>query len=195
MLRFLLASFAALLVTACGGGDAAPKDAGFAGQCEFITGGGATIAAHPDSGCTDCSAGNVERAADGDLASAALIAGGYYPADCGLLGCRSDAQGIEVRAKAQPGVVYPAGNVAGAWMKSNGSWAASIATYLNGELQEGGRNTQGSVSGGDPGYLGIETQKPFDEVGIYLQHNADDAATMDLVEICSDSPFLRQFSP
>jgi hypothetical protein len=188
-------SLMALLLTACGGGDGgSPSDPGAPGACTFFEP-YSTTAGYPDSGCTDCSVADVQRAIDADLGSAATVTAGYHPATgCNLLGCQTPAQGIEVRATAPSGVAYPPGNLAGAWVHfpANGSWTAQIATYLNGQLQDGGHTGPGvSTMGDDQTFLGIQTGKPFDAVAIYLTHDADEGTMMDVKELCSDAPAFR----
>lgn len=179
MNRFLFVTAVAAALAACGSGDGNVP----AGCLDTLTGGGTAVSV--DSGaCPGCTVTDANRSIDASADSHALI--GY------------DTSGGEVlmRATAQPGVVFPAGNFAGALVqfprRQSGGFSnvgISIRTYLNGVLQERVTSTQttiGNVDGaGAITLYGGETGQAFDAVEASMNLGGGPATVM-LYDFCAD---------
>jgi hypothetical protein len=181
---------ASLTLLSCLGGGGDGTDGGGTGfsQCESITGGNSRVTTSVASGCFGCSVTDAEKAADGDLFSAASI---DVPNSFA-------GQGASVRATSQPGIVFPAGQQAGVYYQgpassgfSSSDLAVTISTYLGGELQE----TPTSYELHGPDETGSEnislksfsTSKAFDAVEVMISNTQAATGPFSIYEICSNS--------
>jgi len=158
--------------------------------CDSITGGGSELDHSIDPGCLQCGITNSQGAADGDLSTFATV---QVAADL-------PTQGISVRAKAQPGIVFPAGNTAGANITTPSvvqgqlQYAVEIRTYLGGQQQEaqyteGGPTTFGACvlcGGTNNSNEAFQTTKPFDAVEVFISNTTVTGTDFKVHEICSD---------
>jgi len=208
----------AMLLSACGGGandaPAAPSadsdqpgtDASSAGTdasnstsshafCDSISGGSATLSSSIDPGCVVCSISNLPAAADGDLSTPASVS----------VGIEVPTQGASIRATAQSGMVFPAGNNATVAVTENLSGAnlaildsgVELRTYLGGVLQESANDLQefdcASCGPGSTAYSAVsfQTTKPFDAVEIFMDPGINSSGltgpNYQVFEICSNS--------
>ena len=190
-----LAVLALAFLSGCGGGgnnnssgDTVGGGGGGGGgnsACVSITGGGSQVTASADGvGCADCNVSNESAAVDDDLSTfATLTVNGASP-----------GHGALIRATAQPGVVFPAGQKAGAYVSvpagTGQTYTVTINTYLTGTLQEtnSSDNSQGGVLGGHgSSFDGIATTKQFDSVEVFVNNNqAGGTPEFHVYEICSD---------
>jgi hypothetical protein len=161
----LAGAFAATLLAACGG-SSGPQ--GASGACASITGGLATVEA----------TGDVTRpaaAADGDFASHASAS--FTPL----------SQFASITATAQPGVVYPAGSVAGAFIHQLNQGTASsttITTLLDGQPVD---SSSPASNAHDGDFSGVVASAPFDAVRVSFTDTGEGAgADYRVFEICSD---------
>src|SRR5690349_8091433 len=101
-----LALGCALLGSCLGGGGAGDDNGGGGtpGSCVSITGGASHVTKNDNAsaGCLGCSVSGEQLAADGDLSTAASVMAPDSFAD----------QGPSIRATAQSGIVFPAGQLA-----------------------------------------------------------------------------------
>ena len=154
----------------------------------------ATVSSAVDPACSDCSVNDASRAADDDLDSAAGVTAGDHPGSCTLLGTQCDPpHGVTVRATAQSGVVFPAGNYAAVYLRGPaGSWSVQLRTYLAGSLQEQDSMASESGSGDHSSAIAFQTRKTFDAVEVFLANSGTGSVeTIDLRELCSDAPGLH----
>ncbi len=218
MRNALSIAMAAMLVAACGGGTndvpATPSadttnagtDASSAGTdvsnssssaafCDSISGGGAKVSSSVDSGCIDCSVTNADAAADGDLSTFASVD----------IGVEVPTQGVSIRATAQSGMVFPAGNNATVAFTANLSGTnlaildtgTELRTYLGGVLQESANNLQEydckTCGPGSKPYSAVsfQTTKQFDAVEIFMDPGTNSSGltgpNFQVFEICSNS--------
>jgi len=151
------------LLASCGSGD--NTGGGVAAQVKSCVGSfsGGNTSVTASSSCTACSNRDRELSIDGrgDTYAVSALFGGTYT----------------IRATAQTGILYPAGNFAGAFMRipqtySPGStW--TISTFKGGVMQE--TRSTGNAAGDDPAnpsgtdnLYGLTTTMDFDSVGISL---------------------------
>ncbi|MDP3857850.1 MAG: hypothetical protein Q8Q73_08835 [Stagnimonas sp.] len=163
-------------------------------RCDSIHGGGAQLAQQVDPGCLDCAIGNAAAAGDDQAGTFAEMAvnSALYP------------QGAALRATAQDGIVYAAGQRAGAFLtlpdggdggaviQTGISSALELRTYLDGVEQEraisaelpvaaSGANAYYSVwnfPGGEElpnQYLFLTASKPYDAVELFYSNNQNTA--------------------
>lgn len=203
--RMLKAAFSGLLLSLAvqGTAQAGParelaRSGNRTAACDSISGGKSTVTTTVDPGCTRCSASDAASAADGQARSFSGLT---------VLSAASVAQGIAIRATAQPGIVYPAGKRAGVFLTmpdnnpdgdnidSGGSTSFGLATYLDGKLQDsaGGHNRGRIINGPDRGneyftndrglpdyYAYFETTKPFDAVEVFISDTTVSIANKDV---------------
>lgn len=189
----------ALLLAACGGpqgaadgGSAEPLASGLdqvpdAGPCDRITGPGSTAEWLVESTCIQCSTESPEQAADGDLSTAALL---VMPLGAG-------PGGATLRVTAPPGVVFPAGTIAGADFSSGLETLGAVVLYtptlrtlLGGVVQE--QSQLNAVLGTRA--QGFESQqltatKPYDAIEFYARLGASSAASevrLRINELCNN---------
>jgi len=186
----LLVGFTIVAAAGCGGGDDHTINPGPPGACEFLTGSASTKVT-ADDGCINCSIAGAEHAIDGDLYVSADVTATYNAPNCGLLNCEPQ-KGIAIRAIAQPGIVFPSGKHAGAWLTlPPGSWSFSVRTYLSGSRQEeSALVNSNSDNQENDSLVAYQATKPFDAVEIFvIKGSAGSDQTMQVQEICSDFPF------
>ncbi|HZP12452.1 MAG TPA: hypothetical protein VFB36_08535 [Nevskiaceae bacterium] len=181
-----LALGCALLGSCLGGGGTEDVGGGSAGECASITGGASHVTKNDNAGagCLGCSVSNEQMAADGDLSTAASVNAPNSFAD----------QGPSIRATAQSGIVFPAGQVAAVLFTppvagglNPPAQAVTIATYLSGTFQESGSSyLEGTESDGLT-FKGFVTSKPFDAVEIMVSDTEAALAPWSINEICSDA--------
>lgn len=163
--------------------------------CDSISGGSAKVSSVIDSTCIGCSVSDAAAAADGDLNSFASV-----NADSPMPG-----QGVSIRATAQPGAVFPAGqNATVSFVEMvNGTTVAvantdvELRTYLGGQLQETSTDLQeydcASCGPGSKPYTAqwFKTAKPFDAVEIFMNPPVSSSGAtgpaFKVYEICSNS--------
>ena len=174
--------------TAGNGGDGSNTNSpppGAVSGCTTITGGTTSVTTNVDAGCTGCSIANAQSAADGNLStSATLTVNGAAP-----------GQGASIRVTAQNGIVFPAGQNAGAFISNPSGtaqdWTIIVRTYLNGVLQESVSNTSGACGAcgnGGSAFEGLTTSKQFDAVEVFVNNNQapGNAPDFGVYEFCSD---------
>jgi hypothetical protein len=176
-------------LASCLGGGGDGFDGGGTGfsQCESITGGNSRVTTSVASGCFGCSVSEPELAADGDLFSAATV---DVPNSFA-------GQGVSVRATAQPGIIFPAGQQAGVYFVgptssgfSSPDLAVTISTYLGGELQETPTSYElhgPDETGGDYSLKSFATSKAFDAVEVMISNTQAATGPFSIYEICSNS--------
>lgn len=191
-LKGLLAVAGLSILTACGGGSGGSGGIAtettsaeiLSGCLSTLTGGGTTVTAS-DSGCPNCSVSDAANSIDTSNQT--------------FSGLNFDVAGgqLSLSAKAQDGVVFPAGNYAGVYAffpKIDGSGYSSISmsinTYLDGNLQQtvDTKTTNiGNIDGnGRDAFFGGNTSAPFDEVEIEV--NASGAeSTIRVYDFCADN--------
>ena len=129
-------------------------------------------------GCSICGTSNGGLAVDGARASYASL--------------RLGDGATDLRATAPSGVVFPAGNFAGALMLIPQSYAPqtqwTVTTYLNGLPQES--RTPANASGDDPAnptgtddFYGFTSSMPFDAVEFHLSGGSPGINTSTVPEI------------
>ena len=210
MRNVLSIAMAVMLLAACGGGTndvpatpSADTNAGTdannstssAAFCDSISGGGAKVSSSVDPGCVGCSISNLPAAADGDLSTSASVSVGIEVA----------TQGVSIRATAQSGMVFPAGNNATVAFTENLSGTSLalldsgtvLRTYLGGVLQETANDLQGydcasCGPGGTPySAVSFQTTKQFDAVEIFMDPGINSSGltgpNIQVFEICSNS--------
>jgi len=211
MRTVLSIAMAAMLLAACGGGtndapvtpSADASDAGAdasistssAAFCDSISGGGAKVTSSVDPGCIGCSISNLLAAADGDLSTSASV----------QIGIEIPTEGASIRATAQPGVVFPAGNHATAAVTENlGGTTLTILdsglelrTYLGGVLQETASDLHeydcATCGPGSTPYSAVSfrTTKQFDAVELFMDPGTNSSGltgpNFEVFEICSNS--------
>jgi hypothetical protein len=191
--RFLAITGLLAGLQGCGGGGAdsgptqvvVPTGATF--SCLPVGGGAATITA----GCVSCRAdavSSINNAIDGDLTTAALVST-YHPDDLA-----NQQTIINVTAKAQDGVVFPALSKGGVAMQLPtglvADLAISVVTYLDGKVQSTHNETVDTTPAGDFVYVGFDTGTsiPFDAVELILtetQPNLEEHVYR-IFEFCGD---------
>jgi hypothetical protein len=179
----------ALLGSCLGGGGAGDESGtgGAPGSCEFITGGGSTVT-HDSSKCFDCSVTDDSKAADGDLTTYATVS----------VPTSFTQQGASIRATAQLGLVFPAGQRASVYFISPTSGgfnppdtSVTLTTYLDGQKQEDGSSYQTVLA--DPAngkpytFKGFVTGKAFDAVEVMVSNTELASGAWKINEICSDA--------
>lgn len=179
MLRSALSAVVLAMIAGCGGGGSSSGGA----YCDSIRGGGAQLTAN----CVGCTFNNQNAAVDGNLNSAAeavAMTGVTHPV-------------ATLRATAQPGIVYPAGNRAGVFFTGYSNvcdiCSFTINTYLSGVLQETQSATINSYGDGSGAayYSAVNALRPFDAVEIVASGAVPPPPTgsgrvVDVFEICSD---------
>lgn len=178
-------------ITSCsgGGGDGGGLPGGDddsqippSGACLSFHDAGGQVTSSIDPACGSCSATSTSAAADGDAETyAALSVNGA-----------SNPQGASIRATAQQGTTFPAGQLAGAFMSipagTGQSYSYEIRSYLGGVLQEvlKANSAQAGVSGGaSKAYLGAETTKAFDAIEVFVSNTqAGGTPEFDVYEVC-----------
>lgn len=178
-------SFLGCALAGCGNDTSAMSDgSGNTSQASACVGSmiGATVTSSIDN-CPGCSVSDAARSADGDRSSFSGLA-------------FSTTGGVTtLRATAQPGVVFPAGQSAGALMyvplANNGAYldiSVTFNTYLGGELQESQSVTSttiGNLDGAGEDHLySAGTNKPFDAVELEMSARGQ-PATVKVYELCS----------
>lgn len=177
----------ALSVAGCGGGGNGYGGGGNGtASCTSITGGGTAVSTSISAGCANCSISNEGAAADGDLSTSATMTVNNAPA----------GQGAAIRVTAQGGVVFPAGQRAGAVVSvpsgTAQNYTVTIRTYLTGALQE---SDSSDNSGGGCGFCGghgfsfdgFTTTKQFDAVEVFINNTqAGGTPNFGVAEVCSD---------
>ena len=170
-------AIAASLVGCGGGGSNGPP---VAMNCVgSLSGGGTTVSV--SQACVACSNQDEGKAIDGQANTFALA--------------QQTSGNYSLRATAQTGVLYPAGNFAGALMQIPKSYSPAsnwtFSTYKGGVLQESRSAT--NTYGGDPAnptgaddLYGFTTSKDFDSVGIALSGGSSDTSqSVRVYEFCS----------
>lgn len=193
----IVASYTAFFLIACGGGGGGGGGSGSGGGSSGSSGGassggsssncyggfsGSATTTASTAGCTVCSTRDLAKAIDEDLGTAAEVT--FSPV----------GGTVTVRATAQPGTVFPAGNHAGGVLTFPASVGATntlrFTTYLSGVQQETGGGfinvADGSTNPGVPNTYRFPTTKPFDsvEAAITRQGSADTAA-VGINEFCN----------
>ena len=164
------------------GGDS-PTVTGGSAACESFRQANARLTTRIDPGCTQCRIGNAAAAIDGDTDSAAqLVVNGAAP-----------AQGVALRATAQSGLIFPAGQLAGVFYSAPAgtvqNTVITISTFSGGLVQETtSSNNMSGVSGGrSRNFTGIRTSKPFDAVEVFINNTQMESdPTFQVFEFCSD---------
>jgi hypothetical protein len=184
----LLSTTLVMVISACGGaggtqdgaGSPAPGNAAAGPICMSMAGGGVRVEASAD--CAGCGVGAAGAAIDGDFASYAsmqVVRGGA----------------TRLRATAQPGIVYPAGNAAGiAAAEIFDISELTISTFLAGERQEATIAAPHLYTGAMQ-FFGFTTLLPFDAVEVEFRFLAPgtsnvtrDDSMQAVYEFCSDRP-------
>ncbi|MDD9893389.1 MAG: hypothetical protein OXT49_07790 [Gammaproteobacteria bacterium] len=188
-LKGLLAVAGLSILIACGGGSGGiateTTSAELLSGClSTLTGGGTTVTAS-DSGCPNCSVSDAANSIDTSNQT--------------FSGLNFDVAGgqLSLSAKAQEGVVFPAGNYAGVYVffpKIDGSGYSSISvnikTYLEGNVQQtvytDTTNIGNLLDSGSDAFFGDTTSAPFDQVEIEV--NASGAeSTIRVYDFCADN--------
>lgn len=132
----------------------------------YITGGGTSVSSAVDSNCTSCSASDAPLAIDGDISTFATL-------QMNLALIASGESAVTLRATAQSGVVYAAGNTAGAQVTFPTGVLSDagvvIRTYLGGVMQEHdgpSLSTPGFRATGETYFYGLTASTSFDAVEI-----------------------------
>lgn len=162
--------------------------------CVSMGSSNASVSSAVDPACTDCSVNDAPRAADDDLDSAASVTAGDHPGDCTVLNVNCDPpHGVTLRATAQSGVVFPAGNYPAVYTRGPaGTWSLQLRTFLNGALQEEDSLSSSSASGDHSSASAFQTSKPFDAVEVFLANTDNSGPEMiEVRELCSDAPGLH----
>lgn len=183
-------ALALVILSACGisvdgtGADSATKRGKI--SCESIFGGGSKVVAAIDQGCAICTTSDVAFAADGDLSSFANVS----------VSVSVPNQGVTIRATAQPGLVFPAGNRAGVFFNGpagpvqteTGGNGLSVRTYLGGQLQESpsDQNLYGTLGGNPYSFQSFQATLPFDAVEVFITSLSMTNTPFELNEICSN---------
>lgn len=160
--------------------------------CTFITGGDTAASYTLPGGSLRCTWTTLEPAIDGDPATAATV-------NADIVHTRECA----IRATAQSGLVFPAGNTAGVFgsLSRSGVYSeavngdvAIVRTYLSGEVQEevqlegdGAAVDVNGVTGHEVTLFKLPTTKPFDAVEFAFGNPAE-TQTVEIFEFCSDVP-------
>lgn len=188
-LNFALTFLSATLVAcSAGSGGSDPAKAASADACTTISGGGTVVSWTFPNGSVECEIGNPDQAADGSTDTAATIATAVVlGGDCA------------VRVTAQPGVVYPAGNVASVLAFMNWSGASTPSgdhyavarTYLQGVAQDEvvfSQANPGVIVDGthstEKRFFDVPTTKPFDAVELSVGSPGREESVQ-LYEFCS----------
>jgi hypothetical protein len=190
-----LALATACLVCGCGGGESGDSsgtqggDGGSSGgnaACASITGGDSRVNFNVDTGCTQCGVTDSQAAADGDLNTAATL----------KVQNAAPAQGVSIRATAQSGVVFAAGQMAGAYVAvpagTAQTYTVTIRTLLGGTVQESDSSDNNGggcgMCGGHPSrFDGFRTTMQFDAVEVFISDSqAGGTPDFKVYEICSD---------
>jgi hypothetical protein len=176
----------AAVVSACtgGGGGGGPSiDNSVGAVCASISGGSSRLT----SSCNGCAFSDTSAAADGDLFTAASV----------TVSAVSTAVTATIRATAQNGIVYPAGNQAGIFFTDNsdvcGNCGVTINTYLGGQLQESDTGLSNSNVNGQGSraeyFTSVNTTKPFDAVEVVYSGATtpgNSGTFLEVFEICSN---------
>lgn len=192
---WIAATFSALVLSACGsgGGDENPNvpqpnnngDQKVSRCVGSLSGGGTQVSSgNTAASCPTCSISDADKAIDGDRDSFAAIT--FDPA----------GGTATLRAIAQPGIVFPAGNQAGILAlipqteSNNFVISLNLVTYLEGQLQETGSSETTVIgnlgnSGSDTLFT-FTTTKPFDAVEAIMTRDVSaQPITMRIYEFCS----------
>lgn len=166
VLTAVLLASQGLAACSSGSGDGANRGVPVS-ACESISGGGAQFSTAQDPLCAGCSVSAGHNSIDGNFDTFTQIS-------MSAVG----AGGIDLRAIAQHGIVYPAGNRAGAivnaisidpvFYEKELTGIFSVRTYLDGALQEVVHAAPAVIEPEPlvdaPSFVGGRTTKPFDAV-------------------------------
>lgn len=144
-----------------------------------IGGGAATVETRQTELCVACSITDAENITDDDpdsFAALSMTLGptvGYIKA--GLEQTEEIFSYLRITASAQPGIVFPAGNIAGAFLSFGDEFtlgtAAVVFTTLAGKFQEQVLEDSQRAEMVEPGvrsFVGIQTTRPFDAVSVAI---------------------------
>lgn len=158
-----------------------------------MAGGGTQIDLTFPADCSDCSAGRLQRAIDGNANSAAT-----------LTMRMAELESTRVRVTAQDGMVFPAGGRAGATFRFTGGqslfqpvtpvWRIVLRTYLDGVMNLNANETGSSFRTGpsEDGegyrvYIYTPALQPFDAVEVEFQVETGGLEqSLELYEVCGD---------
>lgn len=178
---YICAGFVLALAGCSGGGGSDGPGVTGTSDCRALSGGGTSV--QFISNCSGCSSQNNSAAIDGDLDSKATM----------TMGAASSGS-VELRAAAQPGIVYPQGSAVGIVYDITGSQQAalqlSVVTYLNGAEQEVypiSTNGVGGGSGQSTKSL-FTTHLMFDAIGFVVSRAASPSAgSFGTYEFCASN--------
>lgn len=174
MSKWFAAGLLVLLFSGCGGGDGDSS-----GICLSMAASNATVTTST-GGCVACSVDSPSDAADGDFQTPATVSIG------------APSSSVSVRATAQVGASFPAGQEVGLyWGKpSDAAYGLTFNTYLGNQMQES-FNLCGLCGGNNPHsarYESATTSQPFDAVEVVLTSSQTNSgqAVYEIFEICND---------
>ena len=165
-----------MALAACGGGSGSGGTAAASPGCTTISGGGTTTSFDSDT-CLNCSASNRDQAVDGNLDTFGTLT---IPA--------GSAGSPSLRANAQDGIVFPAGNVAAVVLSAGpANSRIHVLTFLDGVPQDNGVGRSTATTRDGIVTVAIETTQAFNSVEFQFDADAGVQESAMIREFCSSS--------